>query len=95
MFYSPLTPQENKLDHLSFKSLMCRMASNIGTYPAKAQLKGPRPYLQILDWLGMLAKDKHPSLFSLESQLWRKKSFTAEATENMALIEKDRDNWNK
>ncbi len=57
--------------------------------------KGPWPYLQILDWPGMLAKDEHTSLFSLESQWWRKKSFTAKATENMALIEKDRDNQNE
>ncbi len=71
------------------------MASNIGTYPADVPLKGPPPYPQILDWLGMLAKDKHPSLFSLESQLWRKKSFAAVATENKALIEKDRDNRNE
>jgi hypothetical protein len=69
MLYSPLTPQENKLDRLSFESLIRLVASNVGTYLADAPLKGPWPYLKILDWLGMLAKDKHSSLFSLESQL--------------------------
>ncbi len=77
---------------MSFESLIHLVASNVGTYLADAPLKGPWPYLKILDWLGVLAKDKHLSFFGLESQLRRKKSFTAEATENMALIEKDRDN---